>query len=560
MYAFVPPGQLRFKGKSDHFRTGYPQKEYRRGNCVVASARRLPWPFTRHMQTQLLYSSMGKLTSRTAKESLPERTARHLRQCKDGVFLVTGASGRTGSRVVRNLLLAKKRVRALTRDRERLIQAMEKLDIDVKEEERAGRLEVYKADLFNLSSDIFEDVMRIASCTGTTYRATSNTENGSSPGASRESPLSLENKPENVEYIGIQNLVHEARRHFSRMEANGNSISLLDFSDTASVNSQWSPVNDVVMGGVSRSTVQSNNGELVFAGSVSTENNGGFASARMFDLKTPMNLSGYDGLLLRVRGDGNQYKMIVRCEPKWDGLSHCFTFETTKDEWVDVKIPFQRFNSTRRAKTAEDAPALNPANIVAFQLMLSKFEYDGELNPTFTPGSFKLRVSDISAYVNESSAGCPKLVHIGTAATTRTLRKNEFKEQIPIVQLSDKLGRILDWKLAGEDAIRTSGIPYCVLRSTGLNDDTGPVGIENLFFDQGDFLTGNISRDDLAALLVEAFSKPVFTNVTTEISSRKKGQELRSLEEQLQNLKVDDELQRKFASFPYIPNRTPVPQ
>eukprot|EP00178_Gracilaria_changii_P007914 TRINITY_DN245_c0_g1_i1.p1 TRINITY_DN245_c0_g1~~TRINITY_DN245_c0_g1_i1.p1 ORF type:complete len:560 (+),score=67.99 TRINITY_DN245_c0_g1_i1:2010-3689(+) len=559
MYSFIYPGHLHLKTKGNAFRATTPTKAFNRKDIAVASVHRPAWPFARHMQTQLLYSSAGKLTNKTAMESLSERTARHLRLVKDGVVLVTGASGRTGSRVVRNLLLAKKKVRALTRDRQRLIDAMKKLNIDVEEEERKGRLAVHIADLFHISSDIFEDVVQVASCTGTTFRQ-SNTENGSTQGSSQGSPLLLEDTPENVEFIGIRNLVQEAQKHFSRTEAGNPSVSVLDLSDVSSVKSQWSPVNDVVMGGVSRSTVQSKNGELVFTGSVSTENNGGFASARMSDLETPMNLSGYDGLQLRVKGDGNHYKMIVRCEPKWDGLCHCFTFETVKDEWIDVKIPFERFNTVRRAKTVEDAPALNSANIVAFQLMLSKFEYDGELNPTFSPGSFELRVSDIRAYVDESCAACPKFVHIGTAATTRTLRKNEFKEQIPIVQLSDKLGRILDWKLAGEDAIRTSGIPYCVLRSTGLNDTMDPVGMDNLFFDQGDVLVGNINRDDLATLIVEAFSNPAFTNVTTEISSRKQGQTLESVEDQLQNLKVDNELNRKFAPFPYLPNRAPVAQ
>ncbi|CAN8068701.1 unnamed protein product [Agarophyton chilense] len=503
---------------------------------------------------------MGKLSNLTATEQFSERIARHLRLCKDGAYLVTGASGRTGSRVVRNLLSEGKRVNALTRDHQRLIDALENLEVNVDEEEHNGRLKVFVADLFNLSPQIFDDVVCIASCTGTTSRSVSTTERDTSPGTSQRPPFVLESKPENVEYVGIRNLVHEAQKHFSRTRAGNPSISIIDLSDVTAVCSQWSPVNDGVMGGVSTSSVQSKNGELVFAGIVSTENNGGFASARMSDLETPINLSGYDGLLMRVKGDGKNYKMIVRCEQKWDGLCHCLTFETTKDEWIEVRMPFDEFNSVRRAKTVDDAPTLNPSNIVALQLMLSKFEYDGELNPTFNPGPFELRVSDIRAYVDDPNTDCPKLVHVGTAASTRTLRKNEFKEQIPIVQLSDKLGRILDWKLAGEDTIRTSDVPYCVLRSTGLNDTTGAVGIENLVFDQGDFLTGILNRDDLAKLVIEAFSNPAFTNVTTEVSARNEGQEGSSLKEQLQNLKVDNERERKFAPFPYIPKRKPVPQ
>lgn len=40
------------------------------------------------------------------------------------------------------------------------------------------------------------------------------------------------------------------------------------------------------------------------------------------------------------------------------------------------------------------------------------------------------------------------------------------KKQIPIVQLNP--GSTLNYKYAGEIAIRSSGFPYCVVRSTGV--------------------------------------------------------------------------------------------
>lgn len=491
--------------------------------------------------------------------NLAERTASHLKRCLDGVYLVTGASGRTGRRVVSGLLAQQKRVRALTRDRERLAEALKDVSVDMVEQEEKGRLDVFVSDLFDISPELFTDVVRIASCTGTSTRPSTSTANSNSQGGSQSVPFTMENKPENVEYVGVKNLVNNAAKQLSGIDER-NTIAVLEFTDPSTVSAQWKPVNDVVMGGVSQSIVRAESGGLIFSGNVSTENNGGFASARMLDLDKPMDLGGYDGLILRVKGDGHNYKMIVRCEPKSDGLCHCFTFKTRQGEWTDITMPFKEFNSVRRAKTVDDAPRLNPKHILAFQVMLSKFEYDGELNPTFSPGSFELSIDSINAYVEEPNPGCPRIVHMGSAATTRTLRKDEFEVQIPIVQLSDKIGRILDWKLAGEDAVRVSGIPYCILRATGLNDESEPVGIDNLFFDQGDFLIGNVTRDDMAALIVKAFSSPALTNVTTEVCARADDQELKSLEEQLSDLKLDESEKRKFAPFPYIPTRTSVPQ
>jgi hypothetical protein len=51
-----------------------------------------------------------------------------------------------------------------------------------------------------------------------------------------------------------------------------------------------------------------------------------------------------------------------------------------------------------RAKTVRDGPALNTTQIRSLQLMLSKFEYDGALNPHFTAGSFTLLVQSIGVY------------------------------------------------------------------------------------------------------------------------------------------------------------------
>ena len=45
----------------------------------------------------------------------------------------------------------------------------------------------------------------------------------------------------------------------------------------------WRIVNDDVMGGVSTSTINYDDGVMTFKGNVSLENNGGFASARSDD-------------------------------------------------------------------------------------------------------------------------------------------------------------------------------------------------------------------------------------------------------------------------------------
>ena len=87
-------------------------------------------------------------------------------------------------------------------------------------------------------------------------------------------------------------------------------LTLYDFTETSDIN-DWYVVNDGVMGGLSRGMFElSNDGHGVFRGKVSLENNGGFSSIRYpFETKK---VSGYDYLMLRVKGDKKRYQIRVK--------------------------------------------------------------------------------------------------------------------------------------------------------------------------------------------------------------------------------------------------------
>lgn len=160
----------------------------------------------------------------------------------------------------------------------------------------------------------------------------------------------------------------------------------------------WGALDDVVMGGVSQSQFTLTEGVGRFTGVVSTDNSGGFASIRTRNFDPPLNLSGFQGLVLRVRGDGQRYKFFLRDSPGWDAIAYGYAFNTTAGEWLSIPIPFSQLTPVFRAKRQPQAPALNPATICSCQLMLSKFEYDRELNPHFKPGSFYLDIATIRAF------------------------------------------------------------------------------------------------------------------------------------------------------------------
>ncbi|MCS6959757.1 MAG: CIA30 family protein [Pseudanabaenaceae cyanobacterium SKYGB_i_bin29] len=160
--------------------------------------------------------------------------------------------------------------------------------------------------------------------------------------------------------------------------------------------SLWGSLDDVVMGGVSQSSFVIRENSALFTGMVSTANSGGFVSVRTRNFNPPLDLSQSSGIALQVKGDGKRYKFFLRDSTGWDSIAYCCGFDTIAGEWMNVRLPFKEFVPVFRARSVPDAPPLNLGYIRSMQLMLSKFELDGKLNPTFRPGAFALEIASIT--------------------------------------------------------------------------------------------------------------------------------------------------------------------
>lgn len=175
---------------------------------------------------------------------------------------------------------------------------------------------------------------------------------------------------------------------------------------------QLFPLDDVVMGGASSSSFD--NTARRWAGEVTTQNSGGFVGIRSRALSPPLDLSAGTGIELRVRpvgGNPLRYKFILRDTTDFNGITHAASFDvgmnqgsllggirTAIDGGVEtVRLPFSALVPTIFARTVPDA-AIDLRNIVAVQLALSKFEYDGGLSPLFKEGRFEIDVVDVSLY------------------------------------------------------------------------------------------------------------------------------------------------------------------
>lgn len=155
--------------------------------------------------------------------------------------------------------------------------------------------------------------------------------------------------------------------------------------DAAEV-ARWMPFDDVIMGGVSSSRMESAAADRgVFSGVVSLENQGGFASVR--STARDWGFTGARGVALRVRGDGRTYKVNARTNDGTDGGSWQGSFTTRRDEWITVRIPFADFVPRLRGRTIDAGP-LPPTEIRTLGLLITDKQ----------AGPFRLEVEWIGAW------------------------------------------------------------------------------------------------------------------------------------------------------------------
>jgi len=143
---------------------------------------------------------------------------------------------------------------------------------------------------------------------------------------------------------------------------------LVDFS-TGEAAARWAPVDDVVMGGVSRSRLDPGEEAAVFSGVLSLERGGGFASVR--GPVAQADLSACSGVELRVRGDGKVYRLRLHDADRLDGVAWQARFSTRAGEWLNPVLSFDAFEPTFRGRIVRGAPPLGIGAIRQAGLMIA---------------------------------------------------------------------------------------------------------------------------------------------------------------------------------------------
>ncbi|PRW55975.1 nadh:ubiquinone oxidoreductase complex i intermediate-associated 30 [Chlorella sorokiniana] len=483
---------------------------------------------------------------------------------REDAVLVFGATGRMGRTVVNSLLEQGRTVVAAVRSADRARDVLGKagpttgtvaLGAGARKMDAAGGGILFiesGVDITNpetLTPELFKGVTQVVTAVGAVF------------GKTAEGTMGYldDMTPERVDAGGVANVAAAAAKHLKRQQRTVEDV--LPMRTAADIE-KWQRLDDVIMGGQSSSGLAAaeDGSGAVWTGDLIVEG-GGFCGART--LAAEYDLSAFDGISLRIKGDGQTFKLNIKTDAQFEVPEDTYqaTFETEPEGWTNVFIPWHEFVLVKRARSVPGAPALDPARIRQFGLVLSRFEFNGFANPAYRPGPFELRIEGgIRAYRDPR----PQLIMVSSAGVERNakigLDEEARKKDIPIVQLNP--GAVLNHKYSGENAVRAAGLPYCVLRPTGLTNESEP-GEFLLEASQGDRITGRISREELASLAVAALGLPSAAQKTMELRRQEATDAADKAMTDLDNLRlflglVQDKHRQRVGLEPF-PAPAPVP-
>ena len=132
----------------------------------------------------------------------------------------------------------------------------------------------------------------------------------------------------------------------------------------------WTIVNDDVMGGLSSSSAVFTESSLLFNGTLSLENNGGFASIRSANGK--FDLSKYTTVKIKFRSTGRDFALQLSNSKLFFRPNYKLIFGSSTGEWEIVKLKIADFQQYTMGKIS--GPTINKdklENIIRISIILS---------------------------------------------------------------------------------------------------------------------------------------------------------------------------------------------
>jgi len=178
-------------------------------------------------------------------------------------------------------------------------------------------------------------------------------------------------------------------------------------------------IDDVIMGGVSKSKlVAGTSGVASWWGLVRTAG-GGFCGQRTRTFQQPLNLSGYDGLVITCAlvsdadADRRVWKLSLRLDETRGEVVYQAEFVPPVGDMQAVYVPFSSFQLVRGPIAILGAPSIsNTSAIFQIGFTCSKFVIDSKMTQLedFRNGTFQLDIAEIGAYAERPAVSSQVLI------------------------------------------------------------------------------------------------------------------------------------------------------
>lgn len=179
---------------------------------------------------------------------------------------------------------------------------------------------------------------------------------------------------------------------------------------------QFERIDDVIMGGLSRSALSVGSLGASWRGVLRSEG-GGFCGQRTRPFSEPLNLSGAEGLYLDCALLSDEdvtrraWKMSLRTDEGRGEVVYQAAFQPSVKA-QRVKVPFSDFRLVRGPVALAGAPPLsNLSAVYQIGFTVSKFVISEQMTmlENFRNGSFHLGLAEIGSYSKDGSAIAPKV-------------------------------------------------------------------------------------------------------------------------------------------------------
>lgn len=148
---------------------------------------------------------------------------------------------------------------------------------------------------------------------------------------------------------------------------------------------QWMAINDTVMGGRSQGELSTNQNSFAFKGSISFENNGGFASVRGPFQET--NLSDYSTVEIRYKTTGQSFALTLENYRPFYMPYYKKTLPNSNGNWKTVTLQLKDFKAYRLGEETGDKLS---------KTILKEIIRIGFINGEKKEGAFSLEVDYVS--------------------------------------------------------------------------------------------------------------------------------------------------------------------